>query len=372
MFQQYVEHKRKVNLGLTGVTICDLAYFNPECISLINDHPDIFEIVCRPFAHDSPLLRTNYGFTINVQKGMEIIRKYFKKTNTFYLAPELMKTAQQVTILRDLNVKGVFINKDRYEKEIAACIPDAPYLIKGVMGATMQCIPFNQKEDYVLYLDIIHGYKNAHLWADVLKHKKRDYFFWRDGESCLLLPFGVEYERRLLEAEEKAGIDRLFLSEIDLGGAQDVKENELHSFPYHSLRPWFKDMKLYWFTSRVREVEAQLEQYPNTMQALWMLTINSDIMSSTEKDFPLVNVGDEVFSVKDNDLSWIGIKANRPKKTLMFLRSDRGIEGEDYLAYLDFLLKDKITFKQILSSWKDSEEPHLLKGYARLLQNAAK
>lgn len=370
--ENYVSYNRKVNLGLTGATIRDVVHFNPEAIDLINKHPQVFELICRPFAHDSPLLRTNDGFKINLQKGLQIIRNTFHQVNDFYLAPELMKSGQQVKILQDLGIKGIFIHKDRFAKEIFRQIPDEPHFIKGVLGARLPCLPFNQKKESKIFLDVLHGYLAPEEWIRILEQRKADYYFWRDGESCLLFPMGVKFEARLLAAEELGGIKRRHLSELNIVKLLEFEKNEIMSYPYHSLQPWFKDMKMYWLASRIRDYEKKLKEYPDIVQTFWMLLINSDIMASAEKDSPVIRVSEEVFSVNDNSPQWTGVARDPRTNKLTLKRCDRGVEGEDYLAYLELLLEHKSSANQILAAWRDSNEPHLLKAHARVVPDVQK
>ncbi|MCK4823004.1 hypothetical protein KA005_45000 [bacterium] len=366
MLKNYIRYSRKVNLGLTGVTVRDLLYFNPESIHLINDHPDIFELVYRPFSHDSPLLRTTLGFRKNVQKGIEVLKNTFNKINRFYLAPEHMISGQQIYILKELGIVGTFIHRNRYQEKISDRIPDHIYQVKGVLGESVVCIPFNQKKEYIVFLHVLHGHLQQEKWTEIIKSKRNAFAFWRDGESCLLVPKGVELERRLLKAEKEKGIERIFLSEIKLE-AQTIPSNKYFSFAYPSLRPWLKDMKLYWLTSRIRDIELNLNDYPPFIQTLWMLTINSDIMSSAEKDSPLIKVTPEIFSVPPESPQWIGIESDRKNNQLTLIRSERAADGEDYLAYLDKLLENSLTIEKVFDIWKNSNMPHLKKAYARIM-----
>ena len=366
MLKNYIRYSRKVNLGLTGVTVRDLLYFNPESVHLINDHPDIFELVCRPFSHDSPLLRTTMGFRKNVQKGIEVLKNTFNNINRFYLAPEHMIIGQQIYILKELGIKGTFIYRNRYQEKISDRIPDQIYKVKGVLGESIVCIPFNQKEELNVFLHVLHGHLQQEKWTEIIKSKRNTFAFWRDGESCLLVPKGVELEGRLLKAEKEKGIERIFLSEIKLE-AQTTPSNKYCSFAYPSLQPWFKDMKLYWLTSRIRDIELNLNDYPPFIQTLWMLTINSDIMSSAEKDFPVIKVTPEIFSVPPESPQWIGIESDRKNNRLTLIRSERAADGEDYLAYLDKLLENSLTIEKVLDIWKNSNTPHLKKAYARIM-----
>ena len=64
-------------LAMTAGAIADIATFNPEVIALVNAHPDAFEVVLRPFAHDVALLRTPHGFTENFRLGRRVNEREF-------------------------------------------------------------------------------------------------------------------------------------------------------------------------------------------------------------------------------------------------------------------------------------------------------
>ncbi|MDP6626005.1 MAG: hypothetical protein QGG87_06090, partial [Nitrospinota bacterium] len=73
----YINHQRKVNIGFTGVTIKDLAFYNPEALEMINEYPELFEILPRSFSHDlSPLCNTK-GFRLNLEIGLKTVKEYF-------------------------------------------------------------------------------------------------------------------------------------------------------------------------------------------------------------------------------------------------------------------------------------------------------
>src|SRR6266516_272399 len=88
----YVKYGKKVTLGFPGSTVADIVIHNPEAINLINSHPDIFEIVLRPFAHDIALLRLGKGFAVNFESGCRVIMNEFCQVTPWFLPPEFMLT----------------------------------------------------------------------------------------------------------------------------------------------------------------------------------------------------------------------------------------------------------------------------------------
>ena len=368
MLKNYVRFNRKVNLGLVGATVKDIAFFNPEAIDYINDHQDVFQLLARPFAHDSPLLRLPDGFRYNLDKGLRCIHNYFSNVSNYYLPPEIMLTGEQIRILKEFDIQCIFLHKNRYNESIRKHIPDTPFMLHGVLNTRMWCIPFAEGELEKKYLSAIHGVTTPDVWCEEIdRRSSSDLFLWRDGESCLLLPLGVDHEAMIFEAELIAGVKRKFLSEISFEANDIAKESAvLRYFPLHSMKPWLNEMKLYWFVSRVRDMEKVISSLPDSHRLFWLLIINSDILSSVEKNPPIIDVGENVFNVDSGNFLWDGVIPIREKRQVILKRSERAGEGEDYLAYIDLLKEKKITPDEICAIWRRSDEPHLRKGYARV------
>jgi len=363
----YVRSRRKVNLGFIGATVKDIARYNPEAIEVVNEHPDVFEIVVRPFAHDNPLLRLPSGFRYNVEEGLETLRRSFARTGTFYLAPEIMVNGEQIRILHDLGITGIFLHKGRYDLSVSRHVPDDPFVLYGVFGTAMLCVPFSAKELESMYLRALHGSASAEQWAAAARaaSEKRQVAIWRDGESALMHPLEPEHEAALLAAEERAGVERRFLSEIDRT-SPPAADGTLRYFPLHSLKPWLDAMKLYWYVERVQRVEQAIETLPDDVKRLWLLTINSDILSSAEKRPPVVDVHEDVLRVAPDDVLWDGVIPLPESKQVILTRSERAGEGEDYLAYLELLISGRATIENICAEWRQRSEPHLKKALARV------
>lgn len=364
----YVSSGRKVNLGPVGATAMDIARFNPEAIEFINAHPHVFEIVLRPFAHDNALLRLPAGFRHNAETGMRTLRELFRNVNQFYLAPEIMVTSEQVSILAELGVSAVFLHKGRYDVSVARHVPDVPFEIHGVFSTPMLCIPFSARELETAYLHALHGTAPAAQWAEMARRAAghTQIAVWRDGESCLLHPLGPQFEAGLLAAEAEAGVERTFLSELPLSPPRtELPGGTLRWFPLHSMKPWLETMKLYWFVERTRRIEQSLETLDERLRRLWLLTINSDILSAAEKSPPVVNVSEDVLRAAPGDPLWDGVIALSESGQLILTRSERAGEGEDYLAYLEAALDGRIPLDDVVQRFAAAAEPHLRKAWAR-------
>jgi len=370
VLRAYVHAGRKVNLGLIGATAADIAARNPEAIQLINEHPGIFEIVARPFAHDNALLRLPIGFQANVQAGLDILRASFRRVNSYFLAPEIMVTGEQIRILRELGITGVFLHKGRYDVSVTGRVPDEPFGIFGVFRTPMWCIPFTERDLEWRYLHMLHGTLKPEEWAAAIAESARQTrtVIWRDGESCLLHPLGPRHEAEAWAAEAALGVERAFLSELELGDAavDTQRADSLRYFPMHSMRPWLDSMKMYWFVRRLARIEEKLPSLPDDVRRLWLLTINSDILSAAEKKPPIVDVSDAVLRADRNDPLWDGVIAVPESRQVILTRSERAGEGEDYLAYCELLENGEATLAGLRESWRASGEPHLLKALARV------
>jgi hypothetical protein len=367
LFSAYVDNRRKVNLGLVGVTICDIARYNPEAIEVINAHPDVFEIVVRPFAHDNALLRLPAGFRYNAELGLRTIRKFFRNVNSFYLAPELMVTGEQIRILHEMEISAIFLHKGRYGVDVTRHVPDTPFEIYGVLGTPMICVPFCMKDLESQYLRALHGTLESEQWVGSVTARLADgpAVLWRDGESSLLHPQAPALEARLLAAESSAGVPRAFLSELDRPSIARPAQT-LRYFPLHSMKPWMETMKLYWYVDRVRQAEQSLSSLDEATKRVWSLTINSDVLSAAEKSAPVIDVSSAVIGADPSDPLWEGLIALPEQRQLILSRSERAGEGEDYLAYLDLMMSGEADIPDIFQRWSSSSEPHLRKAVARV------
>jgi hypothetical protein len=369
VLSSYVHAGRKVNLGPVGATAMDMVRFNPESIDYINRHPEIFEIVLRPFAHDNALLRLPQGFRFNAETGVRVLRRMFVNVSRHYLAPEIMVTGEQIRILAELEVEAVFVHKGRYDVGVARHIPDHPFSIRGVFGTPMLCIPFASRDVETAYLQGLHGTFTPARWAETAARAAGagETVIWRDGESCLLHPLAPDFEAQMLDAEAAAGVERRFLSDLPATPEPELADGKLRYFPLHSMKPWMEAMKLFWFIDRTRRIEESLSSISEEARRLWLLTINSDILSAAEKGPPIVTVIESVLSAPASDPLWEGVVALPESRHVALTRSERAGEGEDYLAYAEALLGGDLSFEAICERWRVAEEPHLRKAWARVV-----
>ncbi|MGH8481712.1 MAG: hypothetical protein ACRES8_04555 [Nevskiaceae bacterium] len=320
----YAERERPVVLGFIGGAVADMAMLNPEAIAVVNDHPKVFEVLLRPFAHDIALLRSSAGFAANVTLGERTLRREFRRVVDSFLPPEFMLSSTQVKQLQDAGVGGLFINAARFKDELQGRIPESPYVLEGVLGSSLRCIPFAGALTDA-YLGSIHFY-DATPWNDAVAGLAGPAFSWRDGESCFLVPDGIAREAAWLDGES-AGVRRRHLSDVRprLSFAEpDARANAFRTYPPHSFSAWFKENRMLGFLGRLQQLEARLGEMSTDARVLWLQAINSDILSAVEKDSPTIRLAD---------------RPGDGGRAFTLWRSERGFEGEDFLARLEGLFE---------------------------------
>ena len=347
--RSYVDSGCKVNLGFIGGTVADMVELNSEAIAIVNQHPEIFEVLVRPFAHDIALLRSLAGFRLNLEFGRAIITKEFRRCSDWYLPPEFMLTNRQLADLRELGAEGVFVNPARFEAGVQRRLPHRPYIVTGVADATLPCIPFDGAltEAYLQTLQRLSG----DLWQASFATTKNDpVFLWRDGESVLLVPSGIEREQFWLQTM-KTQANRRFLSEAvaetQFTSPDALAQDSYRSYPVHSFGAWMKEFRMLGYLRALEPFENRLATLSKDEQVIWLQAINSDVLSAVEKESPTVPL------------------RSSGSKTELFshsiLRSERGFEGEDYLCLLESF--DPVATRRRVAQ---SSAPHLVKLRARL------
>lgn len=344
----YVDLGKQVTLGFTGATIADMSRHNPQAIEFINEHPNIFEIILRPFAHDIALLRHGIGFRLNFEWGRKVIEREFKNISRYFLPPEFMVTNDQIVVLSEQAVAGVFINAVRFSSEIRSRIPLVPYALRGLFDVPLNCIPLEGKltDGYLHALQMF----DCSRWNAAIQAAEQDRIFsWRDGESAFLLPDGTQREAFWLHNED-GGFRRVHIADLSLQFRPSTLREDYHyrTYPVHSFSAWIKEFRMLGFVYRVQKIEERLSQLDPSQIHRWLMVINSDILSAIEKRSPLV-------SLKAAPESAAGVDYR-------IRRSERGFEGEEYLAILEAALDGKPLTEYVGSS----TQPHIVKWRSRI------
>jgi hypothetical protein len=343
----YVELGKKVTLGLTGATVADVRAFNPEAIALINANPGIFELIARPFSHDISLLRSREGFITNLEAGWRVLAASFGRVRKLYLPPEFMLTNEQVNLLAQRGYTEVAVNAGRFSPELQQRIPSEPYVLRGIGGARIGCLPVLGALTQA-YLDSIHAC-DASPWMRVIGDAPvvRS---WRDGESPFLIPDGIVRERAWLSSEQR--VERVHLEDlaIELRTSDTLPSTAFHAYPVHSFTAWMKEFRMLGYVNRLQRLEDCVHEFDDVELALWLQAINSDVLSAVEKSSPTVTLkqltGSELFQ-------------------FVIYRSERGFEGEEYLVLLECLRRDR-TARGEFERFVATDQPHAQKLAARL------
>lgn len=310
----YVENQKKVTLGFVGSSIAEIVHFNPESIDLINNNSDLFEIIIRPWIHDIGVYRNEKSFRFNIELGIEVIKNTFNNIANFYLPPEFIINNRQIHFLKDYNIDALFINPNRYDKEISDRIPKDPYQLKLVGGDTFNCISINGK----LTANFLKSGQlyNIIYWNNIPESEDTQ-FIWRDGESNFLIPEGIDRESFIL-SNESSSIKRYFLSDLNIKYREsDTIESPLFAtYPIHSFKPWTNNMKMDWYINEISTIENNFESLDYLKKCLFINLTNSDILAAVEKNSPIID-----------------LVSNKEFKKHIIHRSERGFEGEQLLNY---------------------------------------
>lgn len=324
MLRSYIDSNAKVSLGIIGSTLADIVKFNPESIQLIADHPSVFELIYRPYVHSLSIFWSDKIFKTDVEKGQTVINKYFKNIYPAYLPPEFVLRNSQLVRLNASNISTTFIHPNRVKSDLKAKLPKTPFTIQTIQQQEIKCIPFHDQFDKY-YLNTIQMMEHA----EPFQHSGDLIFGWRDGESPLFLPNSVERESYFIEQSSKQ-FDRIFLSEIpELDYADKVT-----SYPQNSLLPWFSNFRLLWYINELKLIEATQHELSPLKYGLFYLLLNSDVLSSTEKDD---------IKIRLNSLTEPG---NIKRYTIR--RQSRNLEAEEILYLIENCNDEEIN--QYLSS----------------------
>jgi hypothetical protein len=346
----YVELGKKVVLGFTGATVADMRAFNPEAIDFVNEHPDIFESIARPFSHDISLLRSRDGFLVNLDLGWRYLQRELKRVYPLYLPPEFMLTNEQVALLAERGFSDVTVNAARFSAELQQRIPNEPYVLKGIAGAQLRCLPVRGALTQA-YLDSIHEY-DAAPWTAVLRDNGVPLLgAWRDGESPFLIPDGIARERSWLATEP--AVERVHVSElgVEYRAHDQLPREAYHSYPVHSFTAWMKEFRMLGYVSRLQRLEERVGDLDAVELALWLCAINSDVLSAVEKPSPAVTLR----------------RSARSDERFLYViyRSERGFEGEEFVVLLECMRREP-SGRAETDRFLSSDQPHAKKLAARL------
>jgi len=368
MLDNYIRFKRKVNVGFTGMTVKDMACFNPEATEKINNHPEVFQILLRTYSHDLSPLRDNKGFVLNLDMGLSAIKSNFKNTTDIFLQNEIIVRNRGIEELARKGIRAIFINRDKYGPDLKFRIPRQSFYFYGINDAKMLTIPFSENLTFA-YLAQLHGAEPFSLWRKLIERDNTN-ILWRDGESALLFPGGIELEGKLFERERDSKIQTAHISEKmnDFCKCAEKKPQayQVKHFPGYPLTHWLSDFKMFSIFQTIGIVERDIDKCSPLLQRLWTMGISSDIFSSGKMSIR-IKVHKDVFKVSEDDISWEGVVADRKRAELMLLRAEKYFEAEQCLDLLTKLLNENISESEFVSIVQKSQDPYFKKIYSRVI-----
>lgn len=332
ILNEYVEGKSKITLGIIGSTLADIQAFNQESIELIKANPQVFELIMRPYVHSLSIFWSDKVFKSDVDFGKQIITNTFENIFPAYLPPEFVLRNSQLVRLKNNGIKTTFIHPNRVKSDLKSQIPQTPFIIKTIQDKKINCIPFHPQFD-AYYLDTIQLLDQAGPFSP----SDAVIYGWRDGESPFFLPDSVERERYFIQSSSKQ-FNRVFLKDVY---QESPDRKTIVSYPQNSLLPWFSNFRLLWYINEVKLLEAISHNLSETKKALFLLLLNSDVLSSTEKNS---------ISIRLNSLKEIG-----SIKKFTIKRQSRNLEAEEIMyliencsdkEILDYLKNNKSAFIQ--------------------------
>ena len=314
ILRTYVELKSKVTLGIIGSTLVDIKIFNPESVQLIKDNPERFELIYRPYVHSLSIFWRDKIFKDNVALGKKVIDENFTNIFHSYLPPEFVLRNSQLLSLKKMGILNTFIHPNRVKSDVKIDIPKAPFKINTIQRQQIECIPFNPHFDAQYLASIQQLGMSPKL---ELQDESKLIFGWRDGESPFFLPNSVIREKHFIEQSSKQ-FNRVFLKDVyQHGEATEV----IDSYPQNSLLPWFSNFRLLWYINEVKLLEATNESLTEVQRALFLMLLNSDELSSTEKG---------TIKIRINSINQPGII-----KPYTIKRQSRNLEAEEIMYLIE-------------------------------------
>lgn len=332
ILNQYVIRNQKITLGIPGSNLAELASINPSCISIIQENPEIFEIIYRPYVHDLSILWDKETFMLNVVLGKKIIDHLFNSVTSFYLPPEFILANNHLYYLKQIGIKGIFIHPERTRSDYRDRIPDTPYNIRGSFNSTLNCIPFTKGFNKA-YLNTIQELDSRFLANFFKENKKGPIIGWRDGESTFFIPNTISRVEHYIQTTEEY-TKRIFLKDYlkDITYKSNFKSDNLLEpflyFPANSLIPWFKDFRLIGYIDQLKGFEKSISNLSSLKKLIYLQLINSDILSSVEKNRVKVSLKSPKSVSSEEFIIW---------------RQNKHLEGDEFLELFSSFSEDEIT-----------------------------
>lgn len=323
MLECYIDNNCKISLGIVGSTLIEVKTFNNECIDLINQNPHIFEVILRPYIHSLSILWSDNTFKYNFDLGTSIIKSTFDNVIDWYLPPEFALRNSQVYNLYKSGVKGTFINPKRLKENLKKSMPTGMFQLHSIQNVKIDCISFTEHFDSY-YLE------ELQLFESSISFNSDIVFGWRDAESSFFLPSSVEREKHFIKQSSQK-FNRIFLSEF-IASSNPKPPQKFKAYPQNSLLPWLGDFRLYWYMAEIKGLEKVFSKLAPLKQLLFLNLLNSDILSSIEKNDVRVPLKKDQESNKTDDFIIKRKERNLDAEELLYLIQHKDVaEIEEYI-----------------------------------------
>jgi len=307
----FVKNNTPVLFGICGSALADIKSYAPDALNFMKNHPKIFHFTVRPYSHSSSYLLTHEIVKLNLNLGIKAMSYLKLPVQDVYLPPEFMVTTFDLSLLNTNNIHSIFLNPARFN------IPTDQELIRLKMTSQQKSLegvlthPQNTL-DYLKVLQLLDiDYKKNESLPNLSVR-------WRDGESWMLLPDGLERESFFMKwqsNQEKIISWKDFQIKINEQPTIDIKW-----YPRHRLTKWTGSGRMIDVCNSLQDLMKKPDLVKNLSDLNKLfLALGSDILSSVEKD----NV-----NVSLRDYKTLSIK------NYLIERGSRHIEGEMLIADL--------------------------------------
>lgn len=270
--QSYSLTSQPFLIGFTGLTLVDISLHSPATLDLLNNSPNIRHVV-RPLVHSLPKGMSLNLRHLNIVLGYAILLRLINRDliEPAYLPPEFFFRVDEIPSLHSVGCKYLFhcIHRSNMEKRpysgLQICTLNSPD------GSSLQSIQLDS------------SFSHAYLSSLQLHHALDDQhgILWRDGESPLLIPNGIDRERWFLSNSGPRTTFQQYLS-IPL----HAPPVSLGYYPLSPLAPWTGDQSNFWFyeiASSLRD-SYNLNKPLSPLQVLLVLfSYSSDLVASAAK-----------------------------------------------------------------------------------------
>lgn len=272
--ESFVKSKSAVLFGVCGSTLADIKHFLPSAIDLVRNHPEIFRFTVRPFSHAASYFLTPHIRELNLELGIATHKLLGLTLEPVYLPPEFMVTHHDIILMEKNNVDYIFINPNRFERRFNENALTVKFSQQSNQLMGLLTDP-NETKSYL---------SNIQTGDSPIRNQNvpRTKICWRDGESWLLIPDGLQRECFFIESRSKK--EHVinwsdFTNEINSSKNQDIK-----FYPRHPLTKWTGSDKLIDLHRDISSL-SNSDELANDYEALnkFLYVISSDVFSSVEK-----------------------------------------------------------------------------------------